>query len=54
MRKKLMRVWYRTDADETSVGMFSAPFPWREGNQIVGVDWSTPGEVWITWLVNAE
>jgi hypothetical protein len=57
MNKRLMRTWYPTDVDPDQpeyVGAFSDPFP-DQGNQarIVAVDWSTPGEVEITWLVSA-
>jgi hypothetical protein len=49
-----MRTWYKTDADDESVGTFSSPFPAEEpGRRIVAVDWSTPGEVEVTWLVSA-
>lgn len=54
--QRLMRTWYQTDLDEVSdpeyVGTFSSPFPVeKDGRRIVHVDWSTPGEVEVTWLV---
>lgn len=53
-----MRTWYTTDVtpDEPEyVGAFSGPFPAEEpGRRIVAVDWSTPGEVQVTWLVQSD
>ena len=49
--KRLMRTWYKTDAED-GIGTFSAPFPWRTESQIVNVDWSVPGEVEVTWLID--
>lgn len=47
-----MRVIYRTDAEDEYGGMFSDPFPAEDDTRrIVAVDWSTPGEVTVTWLV---
>ena len=60
-RQRLMRIVYRTDYDENEPdypgGRFSDPFPAegdgpRDPGRIVAVDWSTPGEVEVTWLVN--
>lgn len=52
--QRLMRITYSTDArdDEPDYwGAFSAPFPKRDEAQIVGVDWSTRGEVVVTYLI---
>lgn len=54
--QRLMRTWYRTDIDDNDteyVGAFSDPFPaeGRDGRRIVDVDWATPGEVQVTWLI---
>ena len=55
--QKLMRIGYKTDLSETDPdywGAFSAPFPAEDSTRrIVAVDWSTPGEVIVTWLVPA-
>jgi hypothetical protein len=53
-----MRQWYDTDAGDGEtpeyVGAFSSPFPTpNDGHQIVAVDWSTRGEVEVTWLIPA-
>lgn len=52
---RLMRVWYRTDVDEEEpdyLGAFSRPFPAPDDSRkIVDVDWSTRGEVQVTWLI---
>ena len=55
--KRLMRTWYPTDLnrdeDPEYVGAFSDPFPAEdETMRIVAVDWSTPGEVQVTWLIS--
>lgn len=59
--QRLMRTWYATDAEPRvgpeagSDGTFSAPFPAEEETRrIVAVDWSTPGEVMVTWLVTTS
>ncbi len=68
--KRLMRVWYRTDADHAVpeswggatnspadpayVGTRSNPFPENPSWQIVDVDWSPPGEVQVTYLIPAD
>ena len=56
-RQRLMQVVYETDYDPSDPeypGRFSTPFPAEEaGRRIVTVDWSTPGEVSVTWLVAA-
>jgi len=52
--RRLMRTWYGTDADDSTVGAFSNPLPdipFRDGWQIVAVDWSRRGEVEVTWLL---
>jgi hypothetical protein len=60
MAKKLMRTWYSTDTnkDEPSyIGCFSATIPdsaFRDGNQIVNVDWSRRGEVEVTYLIGED
>jgi hypothetical protein len=52
-RQSLHRTWYATDANKESVGTFSDPFPMENaGRRIVDVDWSVPGKVQVTWLVN--
>lgn len=55
--QRLLRVEYGTDYDATQPeypGNFSDPFPAADNTRtIVDVDWSTPGYVVITWLVNA-
>lgn len=55
--QRLHRAWYPTDVTEEDaeyVGAFSAPFPAESAmRRIVNVDWSTPGEVQVTWLVGA-
>jgi hypothetical protein len=54
--QRLMRTWYATDVtadDPAYLGAFSAPFPAEEPTRrIVDVDWSTPGEVMVTWLTS--
>lgn len=58
----LHRTWYRTDAlppgtpgehPDGVLGMFSAQIPGSafRGRTIIAVDWSTPGEVWVTFLL---
>ena len=55
--KHLMRTWYKTDVsddDPEYVGNTSATIPARafeSGYQIVAVDWSTHGEVEVTFLI---
>lgn len=40
------------DWHNQNVGTFSDPFPAPDANrQIVAVDWSTRGEVEVTWLI---
>lgn len=61
MKQRLMRTWYKTDAilDDSgepegvlTMGAFTEPFrPEGDGRRIVAVDWSTPGEVEVTWLI---
>jgi hypothetical protein len=53
--QKLMRTWYKTDAEPgTYDGAFSDPFPGETPDRkIIAVDWSTVGEVEVTWLVSA-
>jgi hypothetical protein len=51
----LMRTWYQTDySPGDGIGTFSSTIPesaFRDGSTIVGVDWSTPGEVEVTFLI---
>ncbi len=54
--QRLMRILYATDAAEDDplyIGTFSDPFP-AEGasRRIVAVDWSTRGQVEVTWLIS--
>jgi hypothetical protein len=53
-----MRSWYPTDVsadDPEYVGSFSDPFPAEDDTRrIVDVDWSTPGEVQVTWLIEGR
>jgi hypothetical protein len=56
--KQLMRTWYKTDRDVEKdpeyIGAFSTVFPpTNSSREIVGVDWSTPGEVEVTYLISA-
>lgn len=53
--QRLHRIWYKTDYIETdSVGAFSEQFPAETSTRrIVNVDWSTPGEVEVTWLISS-
>lgn len=55
--QRLLRSWYPTDVtddDPEYVGALSCPFPAEDAaHRIVAVDWSTPGEVMVTWLVSA-
>lgn len=57
MNQRLMRTVYETDYDPNEPeypGNFSTPFPHEEPTRrIVAVDWSTPGQVEVTWLVPA-
>ena len=50
----LMRITYQTDATDDEpeyLGSFSHSFPTPDDErQIVAVDWSTRGEVEVTWL----
>jgi len=52
-----MRTVYPTDAaddDPTYIGTFSDPFPAESASRrIVAVDWSTKGQVQVTWLIDA-
>ncbi len=52
-----MRIWYTTDITAESpeyVGAFSAPFPAEDKQKrIVAVNWTTRGEVEVTWLIKA-
>lgn len=54
--QRLMRAVYPTDAsddDLTYIGAFSDLFPSEEATRrIVAVDWSTRGQVEVTWLIN--
>ena len=55
----LMRGYYRTDATSAEPeyeGMVSDTIPGTAlvGRQIVGVDWTTRGEVMVTWLLAGE
>jgi hypothetical protein len=60
--KHLVRVEYSTDygsdpADSEYPGNFSGTIPDRPflaGWQVVGVDWSTPGVVEVTFLVPGD
>jgi hypothetical protein len=51
-----MRAVYPTDAsddDLTYIGAFSDLFPSEEATRrIVAVDWSTRGQVEVTWLIS--
>jgi hypothetical protein len=57
---KLMRTWYQTDYDENEpeyVGSFSGVIPnipLMNGSQIIHVDWSTPGQVEVTFLIRSN
>ena len=58
-RQRLHRAVYRTDAnddDPAYMGAFSDWFPAEESRmeirRIVAVDWSTKGQVEVTWLIN--
>ena len=58
MNYKLMRTRYTTDADEADpdyIGWFSSEFPDPKARdaQIVNVDWSERGFVWVTYLTPA-
>jgi hypothetical protein len=51
-----MRNWYRTDASD-GVGTGSSTIPdrvFKDGWQIVNVDWSVRGEVEVTFLVPGD
>ena len=54
--QRLHRTWYSTDVDPADpgyVGAFSDRFPAESASRrIVDVDWSTPGEVQVTWLIS--
>lgn len=56
--QRLMRTWYTTDATDDEpdyLGAFSADFPAETpARRIVSVDWSTRGEVMVTWLINGS
>ena len=58
MPKHLAKAWYTTNAipDQDVRGHLSASIPDRafEQGQIVHVDWSEPGMVEVTFLVNGE
>lgn len=52
-RVRLHRVFIRTDYnpdDPEYLGALSAPFMDDDNAEIVGVDWSVPGEVEVTYL----
>lgn len=62
MNMRLMRTWYKTDADpevnpdveDGYVGTLSTPIPLpTPSRQIVSVKWLDMGEVEVTWLVPA-
>jgi hypothetical protein len=52
---RLMRTWYKTDAsdeDPEYVGAFSGEIPKpKDGEEIVGVNWSERGWVEVTYLL---
>jgi len=56
-RKRLLRMEYATDYNPNEPeypGNFSDPFPAPDNTrELVAVDWSSPGFVTVTWLVNA-
>lgn len=56
-RQRLMRTVYPTDAaddDPAYIGAFSDLFPAENpSRRIVAVDWSTKGQVEVTWLLDA-
>jgi hypothetical protein len=56
--QKLMRITYLTDAtaeDPEYRGSMSTAFPAEHPqSRIVDVDWSTRGEVTVTWLIPAQ
>lgn len=60
MNWHLIRVEYGTDYDPREPDVpqrFSASIPdsaLRDGRQIVGIDWSEPGWVWVTYLVPGD
>ena len=48
LRRLVFSVTYDADGDQA---LYSAPFILDDEQEIVGVDWSVPGEVEVTYLV---